>query len=141
MKRRNHRRNQFHHSSASCPFKEGDRIQAVDKFDCHDYLRGEIYTVIDIDPNDCTLRASGPRGEMSSWIRWNDCRAAYQIGWDWLKGQLPSETLELLLAFDGLSRLRLRHDVSLALVEGIPSLKERIIGCTAKLESSMEAPH
>lgn len=126
MKRRN--------NNNRCPFKPGDRIQPVSMFEHHDYRQGESYTVAEIDTRDSTLRARGSSGALGSWIRWKDCRAVDGIGWDWLKGQLPAETLELLSAFDGLDRLRLRQDVSATLVTGIPSLKERILGCAEKLE-------
>lgn len=121
-------------SDTPCPFKPGDRIQPVAMFEHHDYRQGETYTVAEIDAGDSTLRARNSSGVIGSWIRWKDCRAVNGIGWEWLKGQLPAETLELLSAFEGLDRLRLRQDVSAALVTGIPSLRERILGCAEKLE-------
>jgi len=141
MKRRNHRRNHTLHSPPVCPFRPGDSIQAISMFNCHDYVRGKTYTVVSIDPNDSTLNAKDSGGKVHGWIRWQDCKLAHHIGWDWLKTKLSTEALELLLAFDGLQRLRLRHDVALALIQGIPSLKERVIGCTAKLESDLESTH
>lgn len=141
MKRRNNRRNHTLHSPTACPFRPGDSIQAISMFNCHDYERGKTYTVVRIDSNDSTLSAKDSTGKVHGWIRWEDCQLAHHIGWDWLKTKLSSEALELLLAFDGLQRLRLRHDVALALIQGIPSLKERVIGCTAKLESDLESTH
>jgi len=141
MKRRSNRRHPLHNSPSVCPFRPGDSIQAISMFDCHDYVRGKTYTVVRIDPNDSTLNAKDSTGKVHGWIRWQDCQLSHHIGWDWLKTKLSSEALELLLAFDGLQRLRLRDDVALALIQGIPSLKDRVIGCTAKLESELECTH
>lgn len=127
--------------SATCPFKVGERIRPIAKFDCHDYRRGESYEVTEIDPRDSTLRARDANGQTGSWIRWNDCEKADEIGWDWLKGELSAEALELLSAFDGLSRLRLRPDLRVALVASVPDLKGRILDtCTALETTSTNHP-
>jgi len=141
MKRRNNRRHNLRNSPQACSFRPGDSIQAISMFDCHDYVRGRTYTVVRIDSSDSTLSAKDSTGKVHGWIRWEDCQLAHHVGWDWLKTKLSSEALELLLAFDGLQRLRLRDDVALALIQGIPSLKDRVIGCTAKLESELECTH
>lgn len=127
-------------ATKACPFKPGDRIRAVAMFEHHDYEGGRNYTVRDIDPNDSTLRALDENGKRGSWIRWDDCRSVSEIGWDWLKGRLPAESLELLSAFNGLERLKLRQDVTFALVSEIPSLKQRILGLTETLETTPKQP-
>lgn len=110
-----------------CPFRKGDIIRPVAMFQHHDYREGETYTVEDIDAADATLRARDSSGAIHAWIRWCDCKAAGGIGWEWLKSQLPAEALELLSSFHGLERLRLRPEVAVALVEELPSLKEKIL--------------
>jgi hypothetical protein len=109
-------------------------------FDHHDYDEGGSYVVSDIDPMDCTLRARDDNGKIRSWIRWADCRLVTEIGWNWLKGQLPADALELLSAFNGLERLKLREDVTTALVAEIPTLKQRILECIEDLETNKNHP-
>ena len=128
---RHHRR----HRNAACPFKPGDRIRPTAMFAHHDYQRGETYEVVDIDRNDSTLRARDVAGNTRSWIRWQDCEPAEEIGWDWLKGQLSAEALELLSAFDGLQSLKLRPDLRAALVKQVPALKERVLDACEALET------
>ena len=123
-------------NSLPCPFKVGDRIRPFAMFECHDYRPGESYEVVEIDPNDGTLRARDVHGEVGPWIRWRDCEKCEDIGWQWLKGQLSAEALELLSAFDGLSNLRLRPEMRHALVSAMPDLKTRIIDACVALEST-----
>jgi hypothetical protein len=127
------RRNRLQ-STPICTFMRGDRIEPIAMFEHHDYVKGETYTVSDIDRGDLTLRARDASGAVKSWIRWQDCRKPDAIGWEWLKGRLSADALELLSAFQGLERLRLRQDVRLALITGVPSLKERILECAGKQE-------
>jgi len=122
-------------NTAPCQFKTGDRIRPIAMFENHDYRRGESYEVVDIDPNDQTLRARDEHGNTGRWIRWCDCEAFADIGWEWLKGQLSAEALELLAAFDGLQTLKLRPDLRIALMSGIPSLKSRVLEACVSLES------
>ncbi len=122
--------------SATCPFKLGERIRPIAMFDCHDYRRDESYEVTEIDTRDSTLRARDENGQTGSWIRWLDCEKAGEIGWDWLKGELSAEALELLSAFDGLSSLRLRSELRIALVASIPDLKGRILDTCTAIETS-----
>jgi len=122
-------------NNTPCPFKPGDRIRPIAMFDRHDYQRGETYEVVEIDCGDSTLRARDAGGGVRSWIRWQDCEAAGEIGWDWLKGQLPAEALELLSAFDGLQSLKLRQDVRIALINQVPALKERLLDACEALET------
>lgn len=118
-----------------CPFKQGDSIRPVAMFEHHDYRRGESYTVVEIDPNDSTLKARDEHGQTGRWIRWRDCEKFNDIGWEWLKGQLSVEALELLTAFDGLQNLKLRPQVRMALVNHLPGLKDKVLDACVSLES------
>lgn len=123
-----------------CPFRPGDRIRPTAMFEHHDYEEGQTYVVVDIDTGDFTLRARDEHGKTGSWIRWADCRLVNDIGWQWLKGQLPAEALELLSAFNGLDRLRLRQEITTRLVTDMPSLKQRILGCIEDFETTTKYP-
>ena len=123
-------------TTTPCPFAIGSRIRPIAMFDHHDYRRGENYEVTAIDPNDSTLQARDEHGQTGRWIRWRDCEAASEIGWDWLKGQLPAAALELLSAFDGLQTLKLRPDIRIALIQQTPNLKERVLAACEALEAS-----
>ncbi len=123
-------------SKTPCPFKVGDRFRPIAMFDHHDYRDGETYTVVNIDPNDSTLRGTNSAGTKGNWIRWSDCAQVSVVGWEWLKGHLPADALELLSAFDGLDRLRLRPEARIALVNRVPSLRNRILDCLAQIEES-----
>ena len=122
-------------SKQSCPFKVGDRIRPIAMFEHHDYRRGESYEVMNIDPNDSTLNARDEHGQTGRWIRWCDCEKFDEIGWEWLKGQLSAEALELLAAFDGLQNLKLRPEVRIALVNQLPGLKDKVLDACESLES------
>lgn len=104
-------------------------------FEHHDYRHGESYEVVQIDPNDATLQARDEHGQTGRWIRWRDCEATADIGWEWLKGQLAAETLELLAAFDGLQTLKLRPDIRIALIQQVPSLKERVLAACESMDT------
>ena len=127
-------------SNTPCPFKAGDRIRPIAMFEHHDYRRGESYEVVQIDSNDSTLRARDEHGRTGKWIRWHDCEMFNEIGWEWLKGELSAEALELLSAFDGLQTLRLRPEIRIALVERLPALKEKVLDACVALESKTPTP-
>jgi len=131
--KRNRRNNP---SNQPCPFCIGDRIRPIAMFECHDYRRGESYEVVEIDPNDSTLKARDEHGQIGRWIRWCDCERFNEIGWVWLKGQLPAETLELLAAFDGLQTLKLRPELRIALVQQVTGLKDKVLDACVALEST-----
>ena len=123
-----------------CPFKPGDIIHPTDMFKHHGYRRGESYEVVNIDPNDSTLRAKDKQGNLGSWIRWCDCALSNTIGWEWLKGQLSSEALEILAAFEGLETLKLRPDLRIALITRMPMLKERVLEAAISSETNHHQP-
>ncbi len=60
--------------------------------------------------------------------------AGPEISWDWLKGQLPGEVLELLNAFQGLEALRLKPEVRDHILLQLPNLKERILASQVAIE-------
>ena len=113
------------------------------------YELGKIYTIVRVDPNDSTLVAADSNGTEGSWVKWELCvLAGPEISWDWLKGQLPGEVLELLSAFQGLENLRLKPEVRDHILLQLPNLKERILSSQVAIEeefgttdfSSQEAP-
>jgi hypothetical protein len=123
-------------SAKTSPFKTGDRIRPIGMFEHHRYKIREIYVVTQIDRNDSTLKARNAEGVDGSWIRWSDCERVEDIGWDWLKGELTVEALELLSAFEGMKSLSLRADIRKAIVMQTSELKKRILNACETLESS-----
>ena len=122
-------------ATTPCPFAIGSRIRPIANFEHHDYRRGESYEVTSVDCNDSTLQGRDEHGQTGRWIRWCDCEATSDIGWEWLKGQLSAEALELLAAFDGLQMLKLRPDIRIALIQQATSLKERILTASQAVET------
>lgn len=99
------------------------------------YTPSKIYTIVRVDPSDNTLIAMDSNGQEGSWIKWDHCViAGPDIGWDWLKGQLPGEILEFLSAFHGLENLRLKPEVRDFILLQIPNLKERILQAQIAIE-------
>ena len=99
------------------------------------YELGKIYTIVRVDPNDSTLVAADSNGTEGSWVKWELCvLAGPEISWDWLKGQLPGEVLELLSAFQGLESLRLKPEVRDHILLQLPNLKERILSSQVAIE-------
>jgi hypothetical protein len=128
--RRNNRQ-----SSHSCPFRVSERIRPIAMFDCHDYRRGESYEVVNIDTNDSTLQARDEHGQLGRWIRWRDCEKFDDIGWEWLKGQLSADALEILSAFEGLNNLTLRPELRVALIQQVPGLKDKVLDACVAFET------
>lgn len=123
-----------------CPFQIGTRIRPTGMFEHHQYEQGRTYFVVDIDEDDYTLRARDEAGNIGTWIRWVNCAIIRGIDWRWLRDQLPPDALALLLAFDGLERLKLREDVVTTLVSEVPSLRKGILACAAKLKPTPPLP-
>ena len=127
--------------SENAPFKDGDKIIAIGGFGHHGYEPSRNYTVISVDSSDQTLKAKSNTGSEGGWIKWNDCRKANDIGWDWLKTVLPAEALDLLAAFDGVENLSLREDLRNRLIMQIPGLHDKILGALADDEVSLSTPN
>jgi hypothetical protein len=108
------------------------------------YEAGKVYTVNQVDPDDSTLTATDPNGKDGQWVPWALCmEAGPEISWDWLRGQLPGEVLELLCAFEGLEQLRLRDEIRDHILNQLPNLKQRILDAQVAIDdqivASMEA--
>jgi hypothetical protein len=104
------------------------------------YEPGKTYTIIRVDDNDNTLIAADSAGREGSWIKWDHCvQADGEIGWSWLKGQLPADALELLSAFDGLEALRLKDELRDHILLQLPGLKDRILHSQIQLEEEVDA--
>ena len=99
------------------------------------YQPGKIYTIERIDASDNTLIAKDTSGKEGRWIKWSECVCATpDVNWEWLKGQLPGEILELLSAFNGLENLRLKNEVRDYILLQLPQLKERILQAQVALD-------
>jgi hypothetical protein len=104
------------------------------------YELGKTYTIIRVDDNDNTLIAADSGGNEGSWIKWDHCvQADGEIGWSWLKGQLPVDALELLSAFDGLEALRLKDEIRDHILLQLPGLKDRILHSQIQMEEEVDA--
>jgi hypothetical protein len=104
------------------------------------YEAGKTYTILRVDDNDNTLIAVDSEGKEGPWIKWEYCIPSEgQIGWAWLKGQLPAEALELLSAFDSLDTLRLKDEIRDHILLQLPGLKERILHSQIQLEEEVDA--
>ncbi len=99
------------------------------------YELGKTYVVVRVDPIDSTLMAADEAGREGGWIKWEHCAVAgADISWDWLRGNIPVDALELLSAFDGLESLRLKTVVRDHILVKLPNLKERILEAQIELE-------
>ncbi len=101
----------------------------------HGYQAGRVYTIAKVDSSDNTLTATDPEGSEGGWVHWSSCEFNFSaICWDWLKGQLSGEALELLNAFEGLKQLSLKSEVRDQILSSLPNLKERILEAQIQLE-------
>lgn len=114
--------------------KVGDRFNVSSNVE--DYEPGKMYTVSRVDPTDNTLKGTEDgSGRELLWVAWDRVRpVASEIGWEWLKTQLPDDSLEILSAFDGLDRLTLKADIRDQIVKTTPNLLQRIL--ISKIEIS-----
>ena len=104
------------------------------------YEIGKPYTVVRVDNSDSTLIAADASGKEGAWIRWELCESVDAgLSWDWLKGQLGSDALELLSAFEGLQGLRLKDEVRDHILLQLPNLKERILQSQIQIEEELAA--
>lgn len=110
--------------------KEGMKVKVVANSNGHDYILGATYSIykIFIAEGTCCLANAMRRG--SYWCPFSDLADANQIGWDWLRDNLPSEARDILGAFDGLECLMLKEEIANTLVSRIPDLRQRILDVT-----------
>ena len=107
--------------------KVGDRFNVPSNVE--DYEPGKCYTVCRVDPSDNTLKGTeDSSGRELLWVSWDRVRPIRsEIGWEWLKTQLPDDSLEILSAFDGLDRLTLKAEIRDQIVKSTPNLLQRIL--------------
>jgi hypothetical protein len=113
--------------------KVGDRFNVTSNIE--DYEPGKNYTVSRVDPSDNTLKGTEDgSGRELLWVAWNRVRPVLsEIGWEWLKTQLPDDSLEILSAFDGLDRLTLKAEIRDQIVKSTPNLLQRILISKAEI--------
>ena len=99
------------------------------------YELNKVYKVVRVDNGDDTLVGVDAEGKEGSWIKFDSCVAAGpNVSWEWLKGQLPGEVLELLSAFEGLEGLRLKNEVRDHILMQLPNLRDRILSAQIAME-------
>jgi len=104
------------------------------------YERGKTYTVVRVDSSDNTLIATDSSGKEGSWVKWEHCiPGGGEVNWSWLKGQLSTDALELLSAFEGLEALRLKDEIRDHILLQLPGLKDRILRSQIQLEEEFGA--
>lgn len=118
--------------------KEGMKVKVVANSNGHDYTVGATYAIKRVDHSDNTCRLTDPMGRTLDWCPTADLIACNQLGWDWLRENLPADALELLCAFDGLENLSLKEEVSNTLISGIPDLRQRILDATEAQANSAQ---
>lgn len=113
--------------------KVGDRFNVSSTVE--DYEPGKSYTVSRVDTSDNTLKGTEDEsGRELLWVSWDRVHPILsEIGWEWLKTQLPDESLEILSAFDGLNRLTLKADIRDRIVRTTPNLLQRILISRAEI--------
>lgn len=110
------------------PGKKGMRVRVREANPFDDYSIGDELVVEVVDPSDGTFRGRNPgTGRVGGWLNWSQVeQICGGVGWDFLKGVLTPETVQLLSAFDGLEGLRLRAEVGDAILLEVPDLEDRI---------------
>lgn len=119
--------------------KEGMKVKVIANSNGHDYILGATYSICGIFIADETCRLSNAIRRGIRWCPFSDLAAANQIGWDWLRDNLPSEAIDILGAFDGLDGLILKEEIANALVSGLPDLRQRILDVTEAQANQAQA--
>ena len=114
----------------------GRKIRIVGNSNEHNYIIGGVYIVSHIDDSDGTLKADDDKGVTGNWIRWKDVTAVGTVGWDFIKGVLPSDVIEFLSAFDSIGNLELSSDVKDGILLSLPDLHERILIESSKIRAA-----
>lgn len=110
------------------PGKKGTKVRVRDARPFDDYQQGQELIVEVIDDSDGTFRGRDmATGKMGGWLSWGQVdEVGGGVAWDFLKGVLTPETVQLLSAFEGLERLKLRTEVADTILLGVPDLEARI---------------
>ena len=117
-----------------CPFQIGERIRIVNRNEKSEYRSELSYIIEALDYDKSTLIGRDINGVCGTWIAWEECEPFQEIGWEWLRDQLPPPVVALFSTFDGLENLTLRHDLRAALLAQTPSLKSRVLRAAKKLK-------
>ena len=117
--------------SEDCPFNVGYRVTGIrtgdPKYD------GQIFTVDGVDESDQTIQLDC---NFEPWVSWLGFAVVEEIGWEWLRKQLPAEALDLLSAFDGVETLKLKPAIKDLVVRRQPDLKNVLVRAVMELEES-----
>lgn len=110
------------------PGKKGTKVRVREARPFDDYRIGQELIVEVVDDSDGTFRGRDmATGNVGGWLNWSQVEEiGAGIGWDFLKGVLTPESVQLLSAFDGLEGLRLRTEVADAILLEVPDLEDRI---------------
>ena len=109
---------------------KGMRVKVIANSTDHEYTVGQTYTIKRIAYSQGCCRLADSKGRTLNWCCFADLASNRQVGWDWLSANLPSETLKILSAFDGLDGLTLKEEIANALVSEITDLRQRILDVT-----------
>ena len=110
------------------PGKKGTKVRVVEAEPFNDYRVGQELIVEVVDESDNTFRGRDmTTGNMGGWINWSQVEeVGGAVSWDFLQRVLTPQTVQLLQAFDGLHRLRLRSEVADTILLELPDLEARI---------------
>lgn len=117
------------------PYPIGFKVRLRKDQQENGYDHGTTYTIGQVDCSDSTYRLRAPDGSMKSWISFSSVQPATTVGWDFLKGALPCEALDLLAAFKGLDALELDDQVIHHILSNMPDLQDRILHAVHSLEA------
>jgi len=107
---------------------QGMRVRVIESSPFDEYHIGQDLVVDQVDASDNTLRGRDPAtGKTGGWIHWHQVEeVGARVGWDFLKTVLSPRTVELLSAFDGLQRLKLKSEVADTILLGVADLEQRV---------------
>ncbi len=105
----------------------------------HSFTVGDRLVVDQVDTNDDTLRGTpvGSTTMASGWLPWKDAEPV-PFGWDYARRHLPTETVNLLTACDGVGHLSLNQSVKAAIIASLPDWKQRVLAALADVENDTQ---
>lgn len=124
---------------ANHPYPVGLKVRVRKNHNDNDYDHSTVYAIGQVDCSDSTYRLRGADGALKNWVPFSAVEPATSIGWDFLKGALPAEALDLLAAFKGLEGLVLDEQVIHHILSKLPDLQDRILGAVHDLEAQTSA--